>query len=64
MDGRIIGWINWGKRNVFFKKKKLQREFIREESNKRKKKVIPAIRDAEDFSRDPQEMNAERWREV
>lgn len=49
---------------VFLKNKTLQREFIREESNKRKKKVIPAIRDAEDFSRDPQEMNAERWREV
>lgn len=51
---------------MFFllKKKHIIERFIREESNERKKKVIPAIRDAEDFSRDPQEMKAERWSEV
>ena len=66
MDGRIKGWINRAKWNMFFllKKKHIIERFIREESNERKKKVIPAIRDAEDFSRDPQEMKAERWSEV
>ena len=48
----------------FIKKKHIIERFIRGESNERKKKVIPAIRDAEDFSRDPQEMKAERWSEV